>query len=132
MIEAWAELHQAELTANWNAIQSEQPRIPIDRYARRTHEMYDIVEAEVLGPYRIRVVFDDGLEWVVDLEPILYGGMFGPLRDPAFFAQMRLDPEWQTVVWPNDADFDPETLHNWDEYKDELAARARQSAAART
>lgn len=94
------------------------------------HELYDIVEAEVLGPYRIRVVFDDGVERVVDLEPILYGEMFGPLRDPAFFAQMRLDPEWRTVVWPNDADFDPETLHNWDEYKVEFAAAARQRAAA--
>lgn len=30
LIEAWAELHQDELKANWNAIQSEQPRIPID------------------------------------------------------------------------------------------------------
>lgn len=94
------------------------------------HELYDIIEAEVLEPYRIRVVFDDGMERIVDLEPILYGEMFGPLRDPAFFAQMRLDPEWRTVVWPNDADFDPETLHNWDEYKDEFAAAARQRAAA--
>ena len=93
-------------------------------------ELYDIIEAEVLEPYRIRVVFDDGMERIVDLEPILYGEMFGPLRDPAFFAQMRLDPEWRTVVWPNDADFDPETLHNWDEYKDEFAAAARQRAAA--
>ncbi len=95
------------------------------------HELYDIVEAEVLGPYRIRVVFDDGLAREVDLEPILYGEMFGPLRDPAFFAQMRLDPEFRTVVWPNDADFDPETLHNWDEYKDEFAAAARKWATAK-
>jgi hypothetical protein len=95
------------------------------------HELYDIVEAEVLGPYRIRVVFDDGLAREVDLEPILYGEMFGPLRDPAFFAQMRLDPEFRTVVWPNDADFDPETLHNWDEYQDEFAAAARKWATAK-
>lgn len=95
------------------------------------HELYDIVEAEVLGPYRIRVVFDDGFAREVDLEPILYGQRFGPLRDPAFFAQMRLDPEVHTVVWPNDADFDPETLHNWDEYKDEFAASAREWATAK-
>lgn len=30
LIEAWAELHQAELTANWDAIHAERPRIPID------------------------------------------------------------------------------------------------------
>lgn len=103
---------------------------PLIRYANCMHELYDIVEAEVLGPYRIRVVFDDGLERVVDLEPVLYGEMFEPLRDPEFFALMRLDPEWRTVVWPNDADFEPETLHNWDDYKDEFAAAARQSESA--
>jgi hypothetical protein len=95
------------------------------------HELFDIVEAEVLGPYRIRVVFDDGLERVVDLEPILHGRVFGPLRDPVVFAQMKLDPEAATVVWPNGADFDPETLHNWDDYKNEFAAKAREWASAK-
>lgn len=96
------------------------------------HELYDIVDAEALGPYRIRVVFDDGLEREIDLEPVLYGRTLGPLRDAALFAQMRLDPEARTVVWPNGADFDPEMLHNWDEYKDEFAAAARELASATT
>ena len=67
----------------------------------------------------------------VDLEPILHGSVFGPLRDPDFFAQVRLDPDFKTVVWPNNADFDPETLYNWEEYKDEMAERAREWATAR-
>jgi len=29
------------------------------------------------------------------------------------FRQVRLDPEVHTVVWPNGADFDPATLHDW-------------------
>jgi hypothetical protein len=30
-----------------------------------------------------------------------------------------------TLVWPNDADFDPATLHDWPDVRGELAARAR-------
>jgi len=29
------------------------------------------------------------------------------------------------LVWPNGADFDPATLHDWPELGDELAAMAR-------
>jgi hypothetical protein len=31
-----------------------------------------------------------------------------------------------TLTWPNGTDFDPETLRNWLEYKDQLSARAQQ------
>jgi len=30
------------------------------------------------------------------------------------FNQVRLDSESGTLVWPNEADFDPATLHDWD------------------
>ncbi len=95
------------------------------------HEFHRILRATVVPPYGLTLEFEDGAVREIDLEPILYGEVFGPLRDPAFFAQVRLDPDWDTVVWPNDADFHPDTLYEWDEVKDEFAAKAREWAAAK-
>ena len=44
---------------------------------------------------------------VVRHEPI-----FEPLRDPEYFCRFTLDPELETLVWPNGADFAPEFLHD--------------------
>ena len=87
------------------------------------HEFHRIKKAAVVPPYGLKLEFEDGTVRDVDLEPILHGEMFGPLRDPAFFAQVRLDPDWATVVWPNDADFHPDTLYAWDEVKDDTPPR---------
>jgi hypothetical protein len=38
-------------------------------------------------------------------------GVFAPLRDPALFAQVYVDHEAGTIVWPNDVDVDPDTLY---------------------
>jgi hypothetical protein len=80
-----------------------------------------IVEAEVCGPHALRLAFNDGTRKVVDVSPLLDGPVFEPLRDPAAFAQARLDRECGTVVWPDGADFAPEALH-------ELAAAGEPAA----
>jgi len=80
-----------------------------------THSIYRVVAFEVLGERSLRVTFDDGVTRVIDFTPVLAGELFGPLRDPALFRQVRLDPEVHTLVWPNGADFDPATLHDWPE-----------------
>ena len=44
----------------------------------------------------------------VDLSYLLdYGGVFEPLRDPAYFSQLRANPEAGTIVWPKEADIAP-------------------------
>jgi hypothetical protein len=80
------------------------------------HELHSIKSAEVIGAHALRLVFEDDVTREVDLSSVLAGEIYGPLRDPEFFKQVRLDPEVHTVVWPNDADFDPETLYYWDKY----------------
>ena len=73
------------------------------------------VAVRVLGPYIIEVTFRDGTQRRHDLESDLWGPVFEPLRDPAFFAQAAVDPELGTVVWPNGADLSPEFLYYGEE-----------------
>ena len=89
------------------------------------HPLVDVVEFTQVGTYRLCIRFDDGAEQTVDFEPVLAGEVFGPLRDPAVFAQVRLDPEVRNLVWPNGAEFDPWALHEWPAVVDELRARAQ-------
>ena len=71
----------------------------------------DIVsEVKVLEPYVLEVTFTDGVRRRVNVEPLLSGEMFEPLRDPTLFSQATVDPVLGTVVWPNGADLSPEFL----------------------
>jgi len=93
-----------------------------------SHPIYRVVEFEIVGPYRLRVVFDDGREQVVDFRPVLEGPLYGPLRDEKLFSQVEIDPEVHTLVWPNGADFDPETLHDWPKYAEDMKRMAKRWA----
>ena len=88
------------------------------------HSIYRVVGVYPVSPFTLRICFDDGLERTIDFKPVLAGELFGPLRDPEVFQRVRIDPEVQTIVWPNGADFDPETLHDWLRFEAELRARA--------
>ena len=81
------------------------------------HPIYRITDIEYRPPYSLRLRFNDGLMRTIDFESILEGELYGPLRDPAEFAQVMLDPEIQTVVWPCGADFDPAILHDWPDHE---------------
>ena len=73
--------------------------------------MVAVTAVEPLADYTLRLTFDDGSARVVDLADELWDPMGEPLRDPAFFRQVRVDPELRTVVWPNGFDLDPDVLH---------------------
>lgn len=70
-----------------------------------------VVAVKVLRPYILEVTFEDGVRRLVDVEPLLYGEVFEPLREPTLFAQASVDPVLGTVVWPNGADLSPEFLY---------------------
>ena len=71
-----------------------------------------VTSVDVVRGFVVRLGFDDGTVREVDLEPMLWGPVFEPIRsDPAVFRQVRVDEEAGTIVWPNGADIDPVVLH---------------------
>jgi hypothetical protein len=93
------------------------------------HPAYKVVTFQVVGPYALRVEFDDGTAQVIDFEPILRGELYGPLKDDRLFRQVEIDPEAHPLVWPTGADFDPATLHDWPQYASEMQQLAERWTA---
>ncbi|HEY4085131.1 MAG TPA: DUF2442 domain-containing protein [Bryobacteraceae bacterium] len=87
----------------------------------------DIVFASPMEGHRLRIRYEDGVEGIVELGALLtFRGIFAPLKDPAYFAQVKVDPGLGTVSWPNGADLDPDVLYSrLVPNSDELASRHR-------
>ena len=73
--------------------------------------LVSVTSVDVLAHYHLRLGFSDGSSRDVDLTDALRGPIFEPLADPTFFAQVSVDQDLGTVVWPNGADLDPLVLH---------------------
>ena len=84
-----------------------------------------IEAASLVGPHSLELRFNDGAIRRVNLLAQLHGTVFEPLRDPAEFSRVVLDPVAGTVVWPNGADFAPDFLR---EVAEEAPARKAQRA----
>jgi len=94
------------------------------------HPIYRVTSVDALADYRLWVSFDDGTTQLINLEPVLEGELYGPLRDPALFSAVEVDPEIGTLVWPNGADFDPATLHDWPAHEPSMRELAKRWALA--
>lgn len=94
------------------------------------HPIHRVKAFEIVGPYRIRIEFGDGLVQTIDFRPVLEGDLYGALRDLSRFNSVSLDQEVHTLVWPNGADFDPATLHDWPDHEAAMVALARRWASA--
>jgi hypothetical protein len=71
------------------------------------------------------VEFDDGTSQVINFKPVLAGEIYEVLNDLEIFTQVRLDPESDNLIWPNDAVFDPADLHDWPEVSAEFVQWAK-------
>jgi hypothetical protein len=92
------------------------------------HPIHRVTSFAIKGPYVLNVRFDDESEQIIDFQSVLRGQLFGPLQDLTLFDQVKVDREVHTLVWPNGADFDPTTLHDWPEHVHAIRQRAKQWA----
>lgn len=96
------------------------------------HPIYRVESFEVVSSYTLWVRFDDDTEQIIDFRPVLVGEVYDQLRDLTLFNRVRIDPELHTLVWPNGADFDPATLHDWSEQVEGLKARTQEWETVQT
>ena len=96
-----------------------------------THAIHRVTAFKIAGPHTLSVSFADGITRLIDFLPVMKGELYGPLRDEELFRQVRLDPEVHTLVWPNGADFDPATLHDWPDVVESFARMAERWGEAR-
>jgi hypothetical protein len=114
---------ESRLVGTWRSIFN---RFQPIRLCTMKHEFIKIISVDVLCNYSLRLHFDNGAVKEIDLEPVLYGELYEPLRDPDFFRQVMVDDEVGTIVWPNGADFDSDLLYMWDEHGKAFASQINQ------
>ena len=74
--------------------------------------LQDVTNIEYLADYQLCVRFEDGVEGVVDVAKLVaFSGVFAPLKDKTYFAQVRVDAVIGTICWPNGADLVPDVLY---------------------
>ncbi len=68
-----------------------------------------VVGVAVVGDRVLRLLFGDGAAGDVDFSAESWTGVLAPLNDPAYFAEVTVDPEAGTLVWPGGIDLAPRT-----------------------
>jgi len=71
----------------------------------------DITNAAVVCHGVLALTFTDGLAGEVAILERMHGPVFAEARTPEGFAQVSVDLETGTVVWPGGADLAPDTLY---------------------
>lgn len=69
----------------------------------------EVVKAEYLNEYKIKLWFNNDVIKVVDLSDSLKGEAFSPLKNTEYFKSFTI--KFNTIEWENGADFAPEYLY---------------------
>ena len=70
----------------------------------------EVVKADYLDGYRVKLLFNTGETRVADLSKSLNGSIFVPLKDIDYFKKFSI--KFNTIEWDNGADYAPEYLYD--------------------
>ena len=73
--------------------------------------MHFVKDVKYVSEYKLLLTFEDGAMKLVDMEPHLDGEIFEPLKNIDYFKTVLVNPDIDTIVWENDADFSPDFLY---------------------
>jgi len=73
--------------------------------------MHFVKDVSYLTEYKLKLTFEDNIVKLVDLKPHLDGEIFKPLMNIDYFKNVRINPDIDTIVWSNEADFSPDFLY---------------------
>lgn len=71
-----------------------------------------LVDVSAKENNRIEFTYETGERRLFDMTPHIRGSWMGELADPAYFAQVSIEPMFRdTVVWPHEQDVAPHELY---------------------
>ena len=74
--------------------------------------LYDVINAEYLEDYKLKIEFENGSKGIVDfLAYAQRGGVFSKFQDLEFFTKFTISKDLGTIVWDDEIDIAPETLY---------------------
>ncbi len=84
--------------------------------------MHFVKSVKYDSEYRLLLTFEDGVRKLVDLKSHLDGEIFKPLKDINYFKRVSVNPDLDTIVWENNADFSPDFLYEIGKVVEEKSA----------
>ncbi len=64
-----------------------------------------VVDVKAMKGYRVWILYDDGVEGVVNLSDMVDHEPFAPWKDEEFFESGVYVDEWGSIRWSDDLDF---------------------------
>jgi hypothetical protein len=107
-----------------------RPTPPVYSGTVVTWPVHRVTRFRIVEPYRLEVVFSDGTEQQIDMEPVMVGRSFEGLRDVQAFGRVAIDDLTGTLKWANGLTIDADKLYAWPTEGPALAATVRKLAVS--